>query len=208
MDILRGVIDLKFLRDHPDVVRASQRARGEDESLVDAALAADEHRRTAIGAFESARAEQKAASKQLGPVMGRLGAAKKAAEDVTALEAEAGVLREKGAAMSARVKELDAAAGAAQGELDGYVRRLGNVIIEGVPAGGEDDYVVLEEVGTPRDFAAEGFEPRDHLALGESLGRRQPAGRRRGGNQGLSACSASAGQSRLASGLAGLGWIR
>ncbi|GAB0024785.1 serine--tRNA ligase [Helicobacter pylori] len=169
-DILPVVIDLKTLRDQPDAVRASQRARGEDESLVDAVIAADEQRRSAIGAFETARAEQKAASKELGPVMGRLKKAEKAGEDVTQFEAEAAALRDKGAAMSARVKELEAAAEEAKGALDASIRRIGNVIQDGVPAGGEDDFVVLEEVGTPRDFAAEGFEPKDHLELGELLG--------------------------------------
>lgn len=167
------MIDLKFLRDQPDALRASQRARGEDESLVDAVLAADERRREAIGAFESARAEQKAASKELGPLMGRLNKAKKQGDDaalVAELEAEAGALRDKGAALSARVKELEAAAEAAKGELDTSLRQIGNVIQEGVPAGGEEDFDLLEEVGTPRDFAAEGFEPKDHLELGELLG--------------------------------------
>ena len=164
------MIDLKTLRDQPDAVRASQRARGEDESLVDAVIAADEQRRSAIGAFEAARAEQKAASTELGPVMGRLKKAEKAGEDVSELEAEAAALRDKGAAMSARVKELEAVAEEAKGALDASIRRIGNVIQDGVPAGGEDDFVVLEEVGTPRDFAAEGFEPKDHLELGELLG--------------------------------------
>lgn len=164
------MIDLKTLRDQPDAVRASQRARGEDESLVDAVIAADEQRRSAIGAFEAARAEQKAASKELGLVMGRLKKAEKAGEDVSELEAEAAALRDKGAAMSARVKELEAVAEEAKGALDASIRRIGNVIQDGVPAGGEDDFVVLEEVGTPRDFAAEGFEPKDHLELGELLG--------------------------------------
>ena len=163
------MIDLKFLRDQPDAVRASQSARGEDASLVDAVLTADEHRRSAITAFESARAEQKAASKELGPVMGRLNKAKKAGEDVAALEAEATALRDKGAAMSARVKELEAAAETAKGELDTSLRAIGNVIQPGVPAGGEDDFDLIEEVGTARDFTAEGFAPKDHLELGELL---------------------------------------
>ena len=119
------MIDLKFLRDQPEAVRASQRARGEDESLVDAVLAADERRREAIGAFESARAEQKAASKELGPLMGRLKKAEKAGEDVSELEAEAAALRDKGAAMSARVKELEAVAEEAKGALDASIRRAG-----------------------------------------------------------------------------------
>lgn len=167
------MIDLKFLRDQPDTVRASQRARGEDESLVDVVLAADERRRTSIGAFESARSEQKAASKELGPVMGRLNTLKKSdpeSADLPALEAEAAELRDKGAAMSARVKELETAADEAKGELETSLRAIGNVIQDGVPAGGEDDFDLLEEVGTPRDFAAEGFEPKDHLELGELLG--------------------------------------
>ncbi len=172
-DILHSVIDLKFLRDQPDAVRASQRARGEDESLVDAVIAADDRRRTSIQAFEAARSEQKAASKELGPVMGRLSKLKKTdpdSADLPALEAEAAGLRDKGAAMSARVKELEAAADTAKAELDTSLRSIGNVIQEGVPAGGEEDFDLLEEVGTPRDFAAEGFEPKDHLELGELLG--------------------------------------
>nr|WP_221935540.1 serine--tRNA ligase [Janibacter cremeus] len=173
---MRGVIDLKFLRDQPDTVRASQRARGEDPSLVDSALTADEQRRAAIGVFESARAEQKAASKELGPVMGRLTKLRKSdsdsadSADLSALETQASDLREKGAAMSARVKELEAAAEAAKAELDTSLRSIGNVIQPGVPAGGEDDFDLVEEVGTARDFAAEGFEPKDHLELGELLG--------------------------------------
>ena len=167
------MIDLKFLRDQPDVVRASQRARGEDASLVDAVLAADERRRGAIAEFESARAEQKAASKELGPVMGRLKKAQQAGEDaaqLSTLQAEADALRDKGAAMSARVKELETVSEEAKGELEASLRAIGNVIQEGVPAGGEDDFALLEEVGVPRDFAAEGFEPRDHLELGELHG--------------------------------------
>ncbi len=167
------MIDLKFLREMPDVVRASQRARGEDPSLVDAVLAADDRRRSAIGAFESARSEQKSASKELGPVMGRLNKLKKSdpdSPDLPALEAEASALRDKGAAMSARVKELEAAADEAKGELETSLRSIGNVIQEGVPAGGEEDFALLEEVGTIRDFAAEGFEPKDHLELGELHG--------------------------------------
>ena len=49
-----------------------------------------------------------------------------------------------------------------------FRRRTSEIVRIGaeVPVGGEDDYVVLDTVGTPRDFAAEGFEPLDHLALG------------------------------------------
>lgn len=147
------MIDIRLLRDQPDLVRASQRSRGEDQGLVDAILAADEARRASLTDFEAARAEQKAIGKDVARAQGD--------------EKQAILARVKD--LSARVKELDAAAGAAQVELDTLMTRIGNVVEPGVPVGGEDDFVVLEEVGTPRDFAAEGFGPKDHLDLATAL---------------------------------------
>jgi seryl-tRNA synthetase len=148
------VIDIRMLRDEPDRVRASQRARGEDETLVDLVLEADARHRTALSDFERLRAEQKAFGKRV---------AKASGEDKQ-------VLLDQVKETAARVKELERMASDAASERDGALRRIGNVVIDGVPAGGEDDYVVLEEHGVPRDFAAEGFEPRDHLELGTLLG--------------------------------------
>jgi seryl-tRNA synthetase len=147
------VIDIKLLREQPDLVKASQRTRGEDESVVDQILAADERRRATLTEFEGARAEQKLIGKDVARAQGE--------------EKQALLARVKD--LATRVKELDSAAGAAQTELDTLMTRLGNVVEDGVPAGGEDDFVVLEEVGTPRDFAAEGFEPKDHLDLAAGL---------------------------------------
>jgi seryl-tRNA synthetase len=147
------VIDIKLLRDRPDAVRASQRARGEDEGIVDAILTADERRRSSIAEFEALRAKQKSLGKEVAAAKGEQKAALVAAAKAT----------------SDRVKELQAAAAAADGELAMLIRRVPNIVIEGIPSGGEDDYTVLETVGTPRDFAAEGFEPWDHLRLAEGL---------------------------------------
>jgi seryl-tRNA synthetase len=147
------VIDLKLLRDNPDRVRASQRARGEDESVVDAVLAAEEKRRSSLTAFEQLRAEQKSMGKQVAQAQGD--------------EKQALLARTK--EIAAQVKANQSATDEAAEELATLQRSIGNVIEDGVPVGGEDDYVVLEEVGTPRDFAAEGFEPKDHLALAEGL---------------------------------------
>ncbi len=145
------MIDLRELRDDPERVRASQQARGEDPGVVDVVLSADERYRTALTGFESARAEQKAFGKRVAQAQG---------EEKQALLAEVKDL-------AARVKQLEAEAGEAEQEREAALRRIGNIVKDGVPVGGEDDYVVLETVGTPRDFAAEGFEPRDHLELGE-----------------------------------------
>ena len=147
------MIDLRVLRDNPDAVRTSQIARGEDASLVDDVRAADEQRRSALTAYEQLRAEQNAASKEIGRAQGD--------------ERQALLARTK--ELAAQVKDAKAAADAAEDELNRLAMSIPNVVIDGVPAGGEDDYAVREIVGTPRDFAAEGFEPRDHMAIAEGL---------------------------------------
>jgi seryl-tRNA synthetase len=147
------VIDLRLLRDDPDRARASQRARGEDPGLVDALLAADEQRRTSLTRFQSLRAEQKAFGKQVASASGD----------------ERAALVEKAQALAAEVKAAEAEVNDAEAALARLQLEISNVIEDGVPAGGEDDYVVLEHVGRPRDFAAEGFEPSDHVELGRLL---------------------------------------
>lgn len=148
------MIDLRQLRDDPETVRASQRARGADPALVDAVLSAEERRRTTLGEYERARAEQNARSKEVAKARG---------EEKQALIAQTKELAQ-------RVKSLQSEADAAQDELDGLAARIDNVVESDAPVGGEDDYVVLREEGAVRDFAAEGFTPRDHLELGELLG--------------------------------------
>jgi len=145
------VIDAKLLRDNPEAVRASQRARGEDESLVDAILDADRARRAAIVAFDTMRSEQKGLGRQV----------------ATATGDEKAALLARTKELSTAVKDAEAAQSAAQTSYDDLLGQLSNLVEEGVPAGGEDDYVVLETVGEPPTFD---FEPRDHLELGQLLG--------------------------------------
>ena len=148
------MIDLKVLRNDPDRVRASQRARGADEAIVEQLLAADAGRRTAITRYEELRAEQKDLGKQISRAQG----------------AERTALLDRTRELADLVKKADAAGGEAEQTLDSLLRQVGNLVAEDVPPGGEDDYVVLETHGTPRDFDAEGFAPRDHLELGQLLG--------------------------------------
>ncbi len=135
-------------------MRASQRARGEDVALVDELLSADERRRSAISRFDELRAEQRQLGKQIPKAQG---------EEKTALLARTKELAE--AVKSADTEQQRAADDAQQ-----LLLRLGNLVHPDAPVGGEEDFVVLEQIGTPRDFAAEGFTPRDHLELGEMLG--------------------------------------
>lgn len=147
------MIDLRALREDPETVRASQRARGADVTAVDTLLAAESRRRATLAAFEELRAEQKQVSRSVG---------KASAEERPAVLARAKELAEQ-------VKAAEAESDAAQAELDTLARTIPNVVDPAAPVGGEEDYVELKQVGTPRDFAAEGFEPRDHLEIGESL---------------------------------------
>ena len=144
------MIDLKFLRDNPDVVRQSQITRGEDPQLVDQLISADETRRESIAKADSLRAEQKAFGKKIGQA---------AAEQRPALLEGSNALKQQ-------VKDAEAAQKDAEAEVERLQYLISNVV-EGAPAGGEDDYIVLEHVGTPPEFD---FEPKDHLELGESLG--------------------------------------
>jgi seryl-tRNA synthetase len=148
------VIDLRVLREDPDRARASQRARGEDPTLVDQVLAADELRRSSAVRFDDLRSEQKSHGKRVAQASG---------EEKAALIA-------RGQELAAEVKAADTAQGEAAERAHGLLLQLSNLVEPGVPEGGEDDYVVLETHGTPRDFAAEGFEPRDHVELGKILG--------------------------------------
>jgi seryl-tRNA synthetase len=148
------VIDVNELRENPEKFRASQRARQADESLVDAIIAADAARRDSRTRFENLRAEQNAFGKRVAKAKG---------DEKQALLAEVKEL-------AGAVKAAGAEADAAQAESDALLRRIPNLVQDGVPAGGEDDFEVLKTVGKPRDFEAEGFTPRDHLEIGELLG--------------------------------------
>ncbi|MGW1223829.1 serine--tRNA ligase [Streptomyces sp. NPDC001515] len=148
------MIDLRLLREDPDRVRASQRARGEDVGLVDALLSADERRRSSGVRFDELRSEQKS----LGKLVSK------------ATPEERAELLKRAEQLKADVKAADAAQNEADEETKSLLLRLGNIVHADVPVGGEEDFVVLETHGTIRDFGAEGFEPKDHLELGEALG--------------------------------------
>jgi seryl-tRNA synthetase len=148
------VIDLRTLRDDPEKAREAQRRRGLSPELVDQVLAADEARRSTIAEFERLRAEQKALGRDVSVASGD----------------EKERLLTQTRELAQRVKEADSAQAAAEETFYDTMTRLPNLASPEAPAGGEDDYVVLEHLGAPRDFEAEGFEPLDHIELGKVLG--------------------------------------
>ena len=144
------MIDPNLLRDNPDAIKASQRARGNDESIVDEAVKADATWRKSLQEYEALRAEQNAAAKLVGSA---------SKEDRPALIAAGQVLADK-------VKAALEIANAAEARLNELMWKIENVVITEVPAGGEENFKVIKEVGTHAKFD---FEPQDHVALGESL---------------------------------------
>ena len=145
------MIDIKFLRENPDVVRASQKARGEDDSIVEKVLAADEVRKLTLDQFESLRAEQNLLSKSVASAKGD----------------EKAALLESAKVLAAKVKEADAKRAQAESEAKSLIMAISNVLDPQAPIGKEEDFVVIEHVGKPRVFD---FEPKDHVELGKLLG--------------------------------------
>ncbi|MGH3760812.1 serine--tRNA ligase [Actinophytocola sp.] len=145
------MIDLKTLREDPEAVRTSQRTRGEDEAVVDALRSADERRRAAVARADALRGEQKQLGKQVGRARGE----------------ERDALLARGKELAADVRAAEAEQGKAEAELAEAHALVPNIVHPDVPAGGEDDYVLLKEVGKPTEFD---FEPADHLDLGTRVG--------------------------------------
>lgn len=144
------MIDPQLLRNDPETIKRSQRARGNDESTVDLAITADETRRAALGEFEALRAEQNLLSKQV----------------KSATKEEKPGLIARAQQLAAEVKAAEARSRDAEVAFEAASSRIENIIVEGVPSGGEENFITLHEVGEIPQFD---FEPRDHLELGEML---------------------------------------
>lgn len=148
------MIDLATLRQDPQRVKNSQQARGESTELVDQVVQADSHRRAVVGQFEALRAEQKS----LGALV-----AKAQGDEKQELLNKTKTLADQVKAAEAQLRDADS-------KLDELVLLLSNVVDEDAPVGGEDDFTVIKEVGTKRNFAAEGITIRDHVEIGDLIG--------------------------------------
>ena len=148
------MIDIKYLRENPDLIRQSQKGRGEDPKLVDRVINADELRREAIVKFEALRAEQNIFSKSVG----------------SAKSDEKTRLLEEGKKLSLLVKKAEQSKTQAETDAHELLLLLSNILDPAAPIGGEADFKVLEHVGTPRDFSKDSFTPKDHMELGKLLG--------------------------------------
>ncbi len=144
------MIDLRALREDPDLVRASLSVRGMPPSLADELLDADAARRAAVTSADQLRSEQKAASKKVG----------------AASEQERPALLAQAQELAAQLKALEEEERAADAALREAHLAIPNLVEDGVPPGGEDDSVVLQTVG---EIPTYDFEPRDHVEIGTAL---------------------------------------
>lgn len=147
------MIDLKVIRDNPDAARASQKVRREDPALIDLVIAADDARRVALTTFETLRAEQNILSKAVGAASG----------------SEKSALLESAKELSGQVKVAESRASELAEKSQSILLQIHNLIDPEAPVGGEEDFTIIEHVGSPRDFTQDGFEPRDHVEIGKIL---------------------------------------
>lgn len=147
------MLDIQFIREHADIVKESQRKRGESTALVDQVLQADAERRQALQAYEATRSEQKGLGKQVAQAQGD----------------EKAQLLTRTKELSDQVSAFKDAADKADAAYTELMWKFSNVVEDEAPEGGEDDYIVIDKVGTPRNFDSEGFAPKNHLQLGEAV---------------------------------------
>ena len=146
------MLDLKLIRDNPDMVREALARRGPGVGdAVDRLLELDAERRSAITELDSLRAEQKRRGKEVAQAP-----PERRAEVLAGLKQ----LSERVDGADERVRQVEA-------ELNDLLARVPNLTDPSVPPGGEEDSIELRRVGQVRDF---GFPVRDHLELGELLG--------------------------------------
>jgi len=146
------MLDVKMVRSNPDEVRESLRRRGVPTSPLDEFIAVEEERRRLTTEVELMRAERKRASDAIG-------ARKKAGEDASA---EMAATRELGE----RIKDRETELNSSETRLHDLLLAIPNILLDDVPDGGEDDSVVLREVGERTVFD---FAPKDHVDLGVAL---------------------------------------
>ncbi len=146
------MLDIKLIREYPEVVRAGIRRRGDDPAQVDALLAVDERRRALITEVEALKAERNTVSKEISKL-------KNPAER----EGKIAASRELGE----RIAELDKQTAEADAEFNQMLLWLPNLPHADVPDGTtEHDNIVVRTEGQPREFA---FTPKPHWELGEAL---------------------------------------
>ncbi len=168
-------VGLVRLREEPDAIRKGAADKGEDPSLIDAALEADANRRALQGEGDTLRAERNAASKEIGGAI--KGGARPDGDEVAALRA-------RSTAIGQRLTAIDAELAAAEAQVDDLLLRIPNPPELDIPVGGEEANVTIRtwgevharvqplagEIGADAVVGAATWERRPHWEIAEALG--------------------------------------
>ena len=149
------MIDIKLIRENPELVKLAMRNRNNDmDAQIDELVSIDEKRRELMSRMESMKSEQNAASKRIPQL-------KKAGEDTAEIMASMKVLSEEISLLNAQVTSLEE-------RQRNIILRIPNIPSKEVPVGKDDsDNVEIRKWGEPRIFD---FEPKPHWDLGRDLG--------------------------------------
>ena len=158
------MINPDFVRSNPQIVKDSQTARGESPAFVDSFLEQDQLWRNLTVEVDNLRAEQKSLSKEIGNLKGKQKSAPSAAIDKELEE-----LTIKGTDLSNKISSLTAKQDEVKIQADLAMGSISNLVQLEAPVGGEKDFKVIETIGKPKDFAAEGIKVKDHVEIGSEL---------------------------------------
>jgi seryl-tRNA synthetase len=158
------VINPDFVRNNPQIVKDSQSARGENPALVDDFLKNDQLWRNLSVEVDNLRAEQKSLSKEIGNLKGQ-----QKSSLAPELDKQLDVLVKKGTELSDNIAALSSKQEEVKKLTDKAISGISNLVHKDAPIGKEKDFKVIETIGKPRDFNAEGIKIKDHVELGEQL---------------------------------------
>jgi seryl-tRNA synthetase len=158
------VINPDFVRNNPQIVKDSQSARGENPALVDDFIKNDQLWRNLTVEVDNLRAEQKSLSKEIGNLKGQ-----QKSLPGPEVDKQLDVLTKKGTELSDNIATLTTKQEEVKKLADKVMSGISNLVHKDAPIGEEKDFKVIETVGKPRDFNAEGIKIKDHVELGEEL---------------------------------------
>jgi seryl-tRNA synthetase len=158
------VINTDFVRNNPQIVKDSQSARGENPALVDEFLKNDQLWRNLTVEVDNLRAEQKSLSKEIGNLKGQQKSSPSAE-----IDKQLDALTKKGTELSDNIASLTTKQEEIKKLADKAMSGISNLVHKDAPIGEEKDFKVIEIIGKPRDFNAEGIKIKDHVEIGEQL---------------------------------------
>jgi seryl-tRNA synthetase len=158
------VINPDFVRNNPQIVKDSQSARRENPALVDEFLKNDQLWRNLTVEVDNLRAEQKSLSKEIGNLKGQ-----QKSSPSPEIDKQLDALTKKGTELSDNIASLTTKQEEIKKSADKAMSGISNLVHKDAPIGEEKDFKVVETIGKPRDFNAEGIKIKDHVELGEEL---------------------------------------